>query len=147
METPTILPILKRIPLFADLTEAEHKEIISHIVLEYFPVGYVFFHEGDTDGSMFIIKHGMVKVSRKDEGGTDRDVAILSDNDFFGEMALVLNEKRNASVKAISDIEVFQLKHNDFLKLMESSPTMAQKISTEFVQRVKKNKLQDNHII
>lgn len=140
MEPFSILPILKRIPLFADLTEEEHKEIVDHIILNYFPVGYVFFHEGDPDGSMFIIKHGMVKISRKDTiNGEDREVAVLNDNDFFGEMALVLNDKRNATATAISECEVFQLKKEDFMKLMETSPTMANKISNEFLDRVKKN--------
>lgn len=140
MEAFSILPILKRIPLFADLSEEEHKGIVDRIVLNYFPVGYVFFHEGDPDGSMFIIKHGMVKISRKDSvTGEDREVAVLNDNDFFGEMALVLNDKRNAMATAISECEVFQLKKEDFMKLMETSPTMANKISNEFLNRVKKN--------
>lgn len=148
METPTsILPILKKIPLFADLTEEEHEEIISHIVLNYFPLGYAIFHEGESDGSMFIIKHGMVKVTRYQKDGTEKEVAVLSDNDFFGEMSLVLNEKRNATVTAIADTEVFQLKKADFLALIQSSPTMSNKISTEFVERVKKNKLADSHIL
>ena len=140
MDSPTILPILKKIPLFADLSEEEHREIIRNIVLNYFPVGYVFFHEGDSDGSMFIIKHGMVKISRKNQIGADQEVAVLSDNDFFGEMALVLSEPRNATATSIGECEVFQLKKGDFIKLMETSPTMANKISTEFIVREKKNK-------
>lgn len=140
MDAPSILPILKKIPIFSDLSEEEHKEIIKNIVLNYFPVGYVFFHEGDADGSMFIIKHGMVKITRKDQFGNEKEIAVLADNDFFGEMALVLNEPRNATATAISECEVFQLKKEDFVKLMENSPTMANKVSTEFLSREKKNR-------
>lgn len=142
MDSLSILPILKKIPLFADLTEDDHKEIVKNIVLNYFPVGYVFFHEGDPDGSMFIIKHGMVKISRKNGAGEEREIAVLSDNDFFGEMALVLREARNATATAISECEVFQLKKEDFVKLMESSPNMATRISSEFLAREKNNKKQ-----
>lgn len=146
MDSLTILPILKKIPIFADLSEEEHKEIINNIVLNYFPIGQVFFNEGDPiaepDGSMYIIKHGMVKISRKNKDGIDQEVAVLSDNDFFGEMALVLNEPRNATATAISECELFQLKKSDFVKLMETSQTMANKISTEFLGRVKKNNKQ-----
>lgn len=134
-----ILPILKKIPVFLDLDEAEHQEIIKNIVLNYYPVGHVFFHEGDTDGGMFIIKQGMAKISRKNTNGEDLEVAVLSNNDFFGEMSLVLNEPRNATATAISDCEVFQLKKEDFLKLMETSPTLAEKVSNEFLTREKKN--------
>lgn len=140
MDIPTILPILKKIPFLADLSETEHKEIIEHIIMNYYPVGHVFFHEGDSEGgAMYIIKHGMVKISRKDENGGDKEIAVLNDNSFFGEMALVLNEPRNATATAISDCEVFELKKDDFIKLVESSPTLANKLSNEFLSRVKQN--------
>lgn len=141
MDTPTILPILKKIPLFADLTETEHKEIINNIVMNYLPAGHVFFREGDVaaNASMYIIKNGMVKISRKDAAGAEQEVAVLSKNEFFGEMGLVLNDPRNASAVAIAECEIFELKKADFIKLMESSPNLANKISTEFVDRVKKN--------
>lgn len=143
MDTPSILPILKNIPIFADLTEQEHKEIIGNIVLNYFPVGHSFFKQGDAvglDSAMYIIKHGMVKISRFDPiSGADKEVAVLTDNDFFGEMALVLEEPRNASAVAVGEAEIFVLKKSDFTALMESSPTMANKVSVEFLGREKKN--------
>lgn len=107
-------------------------------MLNYFPTGYVFFHEGDQivepDGSMFIIKHGTVKITRK-----EREVSVLADNDFFGEMALVLSEPRNATATAIAECELFQLKKLDLIKLMETSKTLSSKISTGFLERVKQN--------
>lgn len=135
MDTPSILPILKKIPFLADLSEEEHREIIKNIFLNYFPAGYVFFREGDPDGgSMFIIKNGKVKISRAFE-----DVAALAENDFFGEMALVTNEPRNATATTETDCEVFELKKDDFIKLVESSPGLAAKLSSEFLSRLKKN--------
>ena len=104
----------------------------------------MFFTEGspENDAGMFIIKHGMVKISRRDPvSGEEKEIAVLSDNDFFGEMALVLNEPRNATATAIGECEVFQLKKSDFDALMQNSPTMANKISTEFIVREKKNKI------
>lgn len=142
MDNISILPILKKIPVFADLSETEHQAIIKNIILNYFPVGHVFFTEGspENDAGMFIIKHGMVKITRKDPLGNEKEIAVLSDNDFFGEMALVLSEPRNATATAIGECEVFQLKKSDFMALMQNSPTMANKISTEFLDREKKNK-------
>lgn len=138
-----ILPILKRIPLFAELDEKEHQEIINNIVLNYFPLGHIFCREGDAvneESQMFIIKHGMVKISRMDKGtGQDREIAVLADNDFFGEMALVQNEPRNATATAIGECEIFQLKKSDFLKLMQTNQNMATRISEEFINRLKKN--------
>lgn len=141
MELTSILPILQKIPVFSDLNEQEHQEIIRNIMMNYFPVGYVFFREGDKgDAGMYIIKTGMVKITRTGPYKTDDEVAILSANEFFGEMALVLEEPRNATATAISDCEVFQLSKEDFNKLMQSSPVLANKISVEFIAREKKNK-------
>ena len=143
METNSILPILQKIPLFADLSEAEHKEIIKNVVMNYYPMGHVFFNQGQAvDGTSctYIIKRGMVKISRHEvEGGDEKEVTVLADNDFFGEMAFVLNEPRNATATAVAECEVFELKKEHFIKLMEESPTSAVKISAEFIHRVKEN--------
>lgn len=137
----SLLPILKKVPIFADLSEAEHNVIIKNIILNYYPTSHVFFREGESgEGGMYIIKHGMVKISRKNGGDSEREVAVLNDNDFFGEMALVMNEPRNATATAVSECEVFELRKDDFIKLMESSPVMANKITTEFIQREKNNR-------
>lgn len=143
MDAPSILPILKSIPLFADLSEQEHKDIVANVFLNYFPAGHQFFREGDpitADSAMYIIKNGIVKISRRDPvSGTDKEVAVLADNNFFGEMALVLEEPRNASATAVQELYAFVLKKSDFTKLMETSPTMANKVSQEFLGREKQN--------
>lgn len=143
MDTPSILPILQKIPLFAELNETEHKEIIKNIMMNFMPAGHVFFHEDDADqNGMYIIKHGMVKITRKNKQyDTDEEIAVLNDNDFFGEMSLVTSEPRNATATAIAETEVFQLSKGDFVKLVESSPALANKISTKYQERVKQDKL------
>lgn len=141
MDGPSILPILKQIPIFSDLTEEEHKQIIKGITLQYYPAGHMFFHEGDKnpDDAMYIIKHGMVKITRRSENGDQKEVATLLDHQFFGEMALIQDEPRNATAVCGSDCEVFELKKSDFLALMQSSPTLGTKISEAFVAREKTN--------
>lgn len=141
MDTPSILPILQKIPLFEDLSEDEHKEIIKNIIMNYYPVGHVFCAEGDQgqEGSMYILKTGAVKITRKGSFGREEQIAMLGPQQFFGEMALVLNEPRNATATAMADCEVFELKKSDFMALMQSSKGMSNKISTEFIERVKKN--------
>lgn len=136
----SILPILKKIPIFSELTENEHKEIIRSIIMNYYPAGHVFFREGDQGGSMYIVKHGVVRILRRDPlSGQEKEVAALQDGDFFGEMGLVLTAARNATALAVSECEVFELKKEDFAKLMETSPKLANMISSEFLARTKKN--------
>lgn len=142
MDTTSMLPIIKQIPIFATLNEAQHLEIISHVTMNYYPVGHVFFKEGDAtdeNSSMFILKNGMVRISRKQPIGDDKEVAVLTNGAFFGEMAFVFEEPRNATATAIGDCETFELKKQVFMKLMENAPETAAQISEQFIQRVKDN--------
>jgi len=142
MEEFSILSILKKIPIFADLNESEHQQIINSIMMYYYPTGHVFFNEGDKnpDDGLYIIKHGMVKISRKDPiSKEDKEISTLIDNDFFGEMALILDEPRNASATAIADCEVFRLAKKDLMTLMQTNQNLSNKISAEFIDREKKN--------
>lgn len=135
-EHPSILPILQKIPVFKELTEEDHREILPHIVLNYFPADQVIFNKGDSGDKMYIIKEGQVMIFDPEE---TRQIAVLNNNDFFGEMALVSNDLRNASVKAMEDSMIFTLHKDDFRKLISSNPNMASKISTEYIQRQKEN--------
>ena len=141
MDAPSILPILKKIPLFEDLSEDDHKEIIKNITMNYYPAGHIFCTEGESgqEGAMYILKTGAVKITRKGNFSREEEIAQLGPEQFFGEMALVLNEPRNATATATADCEVFELKKGAFMAPMQSSKTMSNKISTEFIERVKKN--------
>jgi len=91
MNDPSILPILQQIPIFKNLDERVHEQIIENITLQFYPANYELFAQGDPGDKMYIIKNGLVKIS-KDK----KEVATLGDNDFFGELDLVSDAPRNA---------------------------------------------------
>lgn len=136
MEKLSILPILQKIPLFAQLNEADHQEIIDHITLEYFPANKVIFNEGDPGDKMYIIKRGLAKVF-KTQQMEEKELAILGENDFFGEMALISENPRMASVKTLEEAEMFTLSKQDFIKLCSTNQNLASIINDEFIKRVK----------
>ena len=139
-DTSTILNILKQIPLMEELNEEDHKEIIKHITLEYFPKDYIIFREGDAGDAFYIIKKGMIRVYHENEDPTEeKDVANLGSEEFFGEMALISEKPRNATVKTLEETEVFRLMKDDFINLVSSTPGMANKISDKFLDRFKQN--------
>lgn len=136
----TITNILKQIPLMAELNEQDHKEIIKHITLEYYPKEYTVFKEGDAGDSFYIIKKGLVRVFHKGhDGDDDTEVSMLGDNDFFGEMALINEKPRNATTQTTEETEVFKLRKDDFIELVSNNPEMASRISSEFLRRFKSN--------
>ncbi len=144
LETASILPILKKIPLLEELNEADHRLIIEHITLEYFPKNHIIFKENDPGNAVYIIKHGAVRIYHQAETAyEEQEVAHLSDNDFFGEMAIISEKPRNATAQATEESEVFVLKKDDFIQLVSSNPNIANHISKEFLSRLKINLRKD----
>ncbi len=136
----SILPILKKIPLLEELNDADHQEIVKHITLEYFPAHHVLFHENEPGEAVYIIKRGVVRIFHEGEiKDEDEEVAMLGDNDFFGEMAIISEKPRNATAETLEESEIFVLKKEDFVKLVSSNPNMAGRISSEFLKRLKIN--------
>lgn len=135
-----ILGILKKIPLMEELNEEDHREVIKHITLELFPANHVIFSEGEAGDSFYIIKSGMVRVFHPgDTPDEEKEVAMLGDNDFFGEMALISEKPRNATTRTVEETQCFRLIKDDFIQLVSSNPNMASRISSEFLKRLKIN--------
>lgn len=125
-----MIEILKNIPFFSELSEEDLQQITEKIKMEYFPADHVIFNEGDTGEVMYVIKRGQVQVIRE-----NAILATLSDNAFFGEMALVSDEPRNASIKTVTDVEALTLGKEDFKQLLQTNPSIASTVSYEVVKR------------
>lgn len=137
--------LLKNIPLFSTLNEAHHAEIIKHISMEYYPENHLLFQSGDPGDCMYIIKNGIVRIYQAGETPSfDREIAMLGDNDFFGEMALISDQPRNANAKVVQETQAFIIKKADFLRLISENPEMAEIISKEFLDRLKTNTREKN---
>lgn len=122
--------ILKSIPFFAELPEADLAAVIEKVQLEYFAEEQEIFHEGDLGEKMYVIKRGTVQIIRN-----NAILAALTDGAFFGEMALVSDEPRNATAKAATEVEVLTLAELDFKRLLVTNPSIASIVSYEVVKR------------
>jgi CRP-like cAMP-binding protein len=125
-----MIQILKKIPFFNDLGDEDLQMIAEKVRMDYFPADHIIFKEGDPGDKMYVIKRGQVQVIRN-----NTILTLLKDNAFFGEMALVSNEPRNATVKTVTDLEVLILDKYDFKCLLETNRNMASVISYEVVKR------------
>lgn len=136
-----LLSVLKQIPLFKDLDENMHREIIPHIVLMTYPAGHIIFSEGDAGDAMYILKKGQVQIyhPKRGEGDEERDIAEIYDGGFFGEMALISDLPRNASARTMIDSEIFILSKEDFKTLLNNNKTLAEQVSAAVVARLKDN--------
>lgn len=86
-----------------------------------FPAGARILQEGDAGDEMYVIQTGKARIYK---GTDDRTVtlAVLSNGEFFGEMALVANHPRSASVEALEEITVSVIDRRTFESLLVSEP-------------------------
>jgi NADH dehydrogenase len=89
----------------------------SGIVRQHFDAGEVVFHQGDLGDNVYVIEKGQCEVLRGDE-----HVADLGAGEYFGEMAVLGNLSRNATVRAATAADVLLIPRGDFHKLKTSVP-------------------------
>jgi CRP-like cAMP-binding protein len=83
---------------------------------------------------MFVVNNGRVEVQVLDKGGP-RTVAVLTEGNFFGEMALFTGEPRTANVVALEETEVLEIGHAAMKHIFETNPSLAESISWTITER------------
>jgi len=104
-----------------------------------FRKGKVIVRQGTHGTSAFLLKKGRVVVTREDAQGNKKVITELGENDLFGEMAMINDEPRTASVTALEDCIVFVLPREKFLALPDNNPTVIQ-IKKIMSERIKQGK-------
>lgn len=131
------IQFLRNFPFFEHLDHEELDYISSLFTERCYDKGVNIFFEGDEGNELFIIKSGVVKIYRQ-EYTREVILSIFRDGDFFGEMALLQNERvRSASAKTLDKSTVYALKKEDFSTLLKSNPETSQKILEAVLNRLR----------
>lgn len=97
---------LTKVPLFQHLNNKDILLLLSYVHHRSFLSGESIFNQGDPGVGIYLIINGEVKIERTSLDGRSIKLADLHKGDFFGELALIDNEKRSASAIATSDLDV-----------------------------------------
>ena len=124
--------LIKRVPLFADLDNRELKEIAESMKERTFRAGDTVTEEGKGGVGFFVIDDGTAKVS---VGG--QDVRTLGAGDYFGEIGLIADVDRTATITAESELRCYGMTLWDFRPLVESNAAIAWKMLQTMAQRLK----------
>jgi CRP/FNR family cyclic AMP-dependent transcriptional regulator len=129
--------MLRNIPLFQDLTDAD-LEVISELATEkQVPKGTVILTEGEIGDALFTIMSGRVKVFIGDEDGREIILKILGPGDFFGEMAMIDSQPRSASVSALETSTFRVLSHQAFEECLARAPRIATLVMQALAKRLR----------
>lgn len=126
--------LLRKVPFLKNTPKDEFDTICTLLHPKLAAANEIIIKEGEKGESLFLISHGVVRVS-KDINGRTVDIATLFAGDIFGEMALLEDEPRNATCRAITACSLFVLKRHDFENLMNNHPNIYEDIKKEAKKR------------
>lgn len=113
--------VLLGMTVFAYASYKELRSRAQSITERSYEAGAVIFRQGDPGDSVYVVKHGEVEVLRE---GFERPLARLGPGEYFGEMALLTEAPRNATVRAATAVELLRIQHEAFRSLYDGIPTL-----------------------
>ncbi len=116
---------LRNIALFSGLSETEMAAVSSLAVTRSFPKNTLVICEGDTSDSLYVVLSGKVKVFLSDEEGKEVTLNLQGTGEYFGELAILDEAPRSASVMTVEDTKLAVLSKAAFEKCMEQHATIA----------------------
>jgi CRP/FNR family cyclic AMP-dependent transcriptional regulator len=130
--------LFRKLSLFAELDDRELASIAGVAKTRRYAKDDVIFHADESGDAFFIIREGKVKVTMTSPEGKEIILAMMGPGDFFGEMALLDDAPRSATVVALEPLEVVTIWRGDFLEILRENFSITQKILAELSRRVRK---------
>lgn len=129
---------LKNTGLFRDLSEKARGKIFSVFEKSRRAKDEIIFEEGSAGDSLYIIGSGEIIVEKKlDEKGEEfKQLAVLSEGDFFGEMAVIEERPRSARARARTDATLYRLSNSKFFDFIKSDSETGTKFLTQITKIV-----------
>jgi putative ABC transport system ATP-binding protein len=130
-----ICEFLKQCEVFSHLTTSALTNIAEAMEQESHPAGTVLIHQGDEGDKFYLIKRGVVDVIVNRGRPNEAKVATLSKGQFFGEMALLRDAPRNATVVAVQEVDLYTLDKPHFQAALASSEPFRKELEKILFQR------------
>lgn len=139
-------------PLFHEIYDNEVEEIIADCMVASYQPGDFIINQGDTNTDICVLLQGHAKVTISKDG-KDQDVAKLNKGDLFGELVLINETKRTASIVAVDQCDILVMTYENFFSYFQKKPkvfalmvlnvtrliTKRLKNSTETIQKLNKD--------
>lgn len=129
---------LRRVPLLEALGREHLNEIARLGRPVRFPKGRLIFQQGEHADGLYIIASGQVRVFYAGDDGAEATIALLSEGESLGELALIDGGPRSASALALSDTAAVAITHEDFTSWLQHRPEAKDALLTTLSERVRR---------
>jgi len=131
---------LRALPLFEGISEASMERLAAVTGEQSFAPGHFIVLQGQVGSGLYVVLEGTARVVR----GTT-EVATLDPGEFFGELAVIDQQPRNASVQAVTPVRCLALASWDLIQLLESDGALALNLIRGLVARIREHGEQHRH--
>lgn len=127
--------VVESVEIFAPLSEGEKETVARSAIRAVYAPGELILRRGDPGESMFVIYRGNVEVRLPSSDGNAQQVAQLQTGNFFGEMALLTGEPRNADVITLGEVETLEIRKAVLQQLLDNNIELAEALSRTIAER------------
>ncbi|HEY8067959.1 MAG TPA: cyclic nucleotide-binding domain-containing protein [Burkholderiales bacterium] len=129
--------VLKSVPMFGSFPEDQLRALAAMVMRRNAPRGSAIMHAGDPTDSLYIVVSGRLKVMMGEADGKEVILGILGPGEFFGEMGLVDDSPRSATVVAIEPCELLSISKRVFKKCLVENVEVALAVLRVVVRRLR----------
>lgn len=128
---------LHRVPLFANLPPSDLKQIAMIAREEIFSDGAIIAEQGEAGDVLYIIVSGEVLVTTADENGQESELGRRQPGEYVGEMAIISDEVRMASLKALGEVRTLSINQSQFREILRLRPEASLAVMSVLCERLR----------
>jgi HEAT repeat protein/ATP/ADP translocase len=127
---------LRRVPLFVELSPADLKHVAESVTEQVFPDGEVIAEQGEPGDEMFVLLSGEMRVLVSRDGETATEVARRGPGEYVGEMAVITQAPRMASLVAAGPVRALSIDRRRFERILRERPEASLAVMRELCNRL-----------
>ena len=129
--------LLRQVPLFAAFSSQQIETLLNYVQHKSYPRGVFVMQAGDETDSLYVILSGKVKVVINDDQGREVILGFMGAQDFFGEMGILDDQPRSASVYTLENCEMLRLSKEGFMTCVRENSEVAMLVIRNLVKRLR----------
>jgi CRP-like cAMP-binding protein len=129
---------LRKVALFSELDDAQLEQLAGVAREQHYKKNVTLFHVDDPGNALFILKNGLVKITIEDQSGREIILRMLYPTDFFGEMSLIDDMPRSATVTTLEPSDAMVIYRDSFLNLIQKNPKILLNMTIVLSRRLRR---------